>query len=158
MAALELNQRRQGGLTLIELMIAIAVAGTLACIAVPAYSGYVEKLRAAQAVDDISRISVTIERWRSNNGGFLPDTLAQLGVPLPADPWGRAYAYLRIEGIDPLPKNVRRDKHLKPVNADFDLYSNGANGVTKDRFDHKNARDDVVRANGGAYIGLAGDY
>lgn len=39
---MELNQHGQTGLTLIELMIAIAVAGTLACVAVPAYSAYVE--------------------------------------------------------------------------------------------------------------------
>lgn len=149
---------RSHGLTLIELLIGLAVAAALAAIALPSYSGYMERNRIAQAVSDISVLGTEIERWRSNNAGVPPDSLVQLGMTIPKDPWNRNYVYLRIEGVRPVPRDVRRDKRLRPVNVDFDLYSVGTDGLTHEQFDHKDARDDVVRANGGAYVGLAGDY
>ena len=45
-----------------------------------------------------------------------------------------------------------------PVNSDFDLYSLGADGKSAVAFTAKNSHDDVVRANNGAFIGLAEDY
>ena len=45
-----------------------------------------------------------------------------------------------------------------PVNSDFDLYSMGADGESSAPFTAKNSHDDVVRANNGAFIGLAEDY
>jgi general secretion pathway protein G len=56
------------------------------------------------------------------------------------------------------PSIVRWDKNLKPINADYDLYSCGPDGVSKQKLTHKDSLDDIVRANGGAYIGIAQDY
>jgi general secretion pathway protein G len=44
------------------------------------------------------------------------------------------------------------------VNTDFDLYSVGKDGLTVTAFTAKSARDDVVRANDGRYVGLAENY
>ncbi|MGJ8620005.1 MAG: prepilin-type N-terminal cleavage/methylation domain-containing protein [Methylophilaceae bacterium] len=50
--------KMQSGLTLIELMIAIAIIGVLASIALPAYKDYTEKAKINQAVSDIAAIAV----------------------------------------------------------------------------------------------------
>ena len=52
----------------------------------------------------------------------------------------------------------RRDKNANPVNSDYDLYSMGRDGKSTAQFMAKHARDDIVRANDGRYIGLAEDH
>ena len=52
----------------------------------------------------------------------------------------------------------RKDHFLVPVNSDFNLYSMGADGQTQTPFTAARARDDIVRANDGGYVGLASDY
>jgi general secretion pathway protein G len=72
---------------------------------------------------------------------------------------GKPYQYLKIEGADTKGKaNMRKDKNLVPINSDFDLYSTGADGKTTPPLTAKNSHDDVVRANNGAYYGLASNY
>ncbi len=53
---------------------------------------------------------------------------------------------------------ARKDRKLNPLNSDFDLYSLGKNGVSKTQLTNKDSLDDVVRANDGAFVGLAADY
>jgi len=74
------------------------------------------------------------------------------------DPWGNNYQYLAIEDNVKAKGNERADKNLVPINSDFDLYSNGKDGVTSRQLTSQNARDDVVRANDGRYYGLASNY
>jgi general secretion pathway protein G len=52
----------------------------------------------------------------------------------------------------------RWDKHLKPLNKDYDLLSMGKDGKTDTKIWKKNALDDIIRCNDGAYIGLASEY
>ncbi|MFY7863823.1 type IV pilin protein [Roseateles sp.] len=49
------------GFTLIELMVALAVAGILAAIALPSYSSYVNKSRARGASADLSALALNME-------------------------------------------------------------------------------------------------
>ena len=44
------------------------------------------------------------------------------------------------------------------VDVRADLYSMGADGSTAAPFTAARARDDIVRANEGGFVGLAGDY
>jgi general secretion pathway protein G len=75
------------------------------------------------------------------------------------DPWGRPFQYLNIANSGNKAKgHQRKDKFLVPVNSDFDLYSLGEDGVSSPPFTAKGSRDDIVRANNGAYIGLAENY
>jgi len=146
------------GITLTELVIALAIAATLAAIVVPTYTGYVRDARTRQAIADIEQIEVRIERFRTN-ASRLPDALAEAGADGILDPWGNPYRYLRIEGAGLKGKgSLRKDKNLVPVNSDFDLYSTGPDGETKPPFTAKAARDDIVRCRNGAWIGEADSY
>jgi general secretion pathway protein G len=53
---------------------------------------------------------------------------------------------------------VRKDGRLNPLNTDFDLFSTGKDGDTTGPLNARASRDDVVRANNGAFIGLGENY
>lgn len=150
---------RQAAFTLIELMIALVVVGALAAIAIPSYQAYIERTKRTQAVADIFMLSTAIERFYSNNFTF-PASLAALGGGLPlSDPWGNPYQYLGIEVVPPPNTGaVRRDKNLNPLNSDYDLYSMGPDGRTQKQLTASQARDDIVRAGNGGYIGVASEH
>ncbi|MFO8046335.1 MAG: prepilin-type N-terminal cleavage/methylation domain-containing protein, partial [Halomonas sp.] len=56
------STRRSAGFTLIELMIAVAVIGILAAIAIPRYQSYVEKARRTDAMSALTTIAGQLER------------------------------------------------------------------------------------------------
>jgi general secretion pathway protein G len=47
---------------------------------------------------------------------------------------------------------------MNPLNTDFDLYSSGPDGRTQTQLTANFARDDIVRAGNGSYIGTAQDF
>lgn len=149
----------QAGFTLVELMITLLVLATLVTIAFPSYQEYIERARRSQAIRDIAEISMIIERFFSLNQTY-PANLAALGAGVPAaDPWGHAYEYLAID-VNPAPNpgDVRKDKNLNPLNSDYDLYSMGPDGQTQKQLTAAKARDDIVRAGNGSFIGLASEH
>ena len=148
------DRRRQKGVTLLELVAALAAVMILASLAVPAYNGYVTRARVASAIGDIGTISLQLYRWQLNTRSF-PLTLAEAGIDA-NDPWGRPYRYLRVAGASR--SSLRKDRNLVPINTDFDLYSMGPDGRTTAPLTAAFAQDDVVRANNGSYIGLGKNY
>ena len=144
------------GFTLIEVMIVLAILGTLAAIAVPLYSSYKNQANTAQVVADFKRIESAVFVFKATNGRF-PDTLAEAGLGLPLDPWGNPYVYYPMDNV-PAGVKIRKDKSLHPVNTDFDLYSKGEDGQSVAPFTAKASQDDIVRANNGAYVGLVANY
>ena len=149
---------RMLGYTLTDLMITLTVAGLLAALAFPSYATYVERARIAKAVGDISSISLAIEQFELHNDGALPLDLTELPIDLPMDPWGRPYEYLNIRAAGPGKGKFRKDGKLNPLNTDFDLYSKGEDGDSSGPLNAKASRDDIVRANNGAFVGLGEDY
>ncbi len=63
-------QNRQTGFTLIELMIAIAIIGILAGIAVPQYSKYMTEARRTDAHIDLRAVAQQIERCRTTKFSY----------------------------------------------------------------------------------------
>jgi general secretion pathway protein G len=146
--------RTQYGVTLLELLVVLAAVLVLGSIAIPAFNGYVERTRVARAVGDIGAISLQLYRWQLSTRRF-PATLDEAGLG-GNDPWGRPYVYLRVEGANP--GQLRKDHNLVPINTDFDLYSMGPDGASVPPLPAQKSRDDIVRANDGAFIGLAINY
>ena len=143
------------GLTLVELIIAVAIIGVLAAIAIPAYEDYTEKARVNSAAIEIAAMSSAIIRYQLDESSY-PDTLADVGFGGKLDPWGNAYRYLNLD------KNgnggARRDKNLNPLNTDFDLYSAGKDAKTKLPISQKDSLDDVIRVFDGKFINLASEF
>ena len=143
------------GFTLLEILLVIALVTLLSAIAVPGYRGMVERARVSRAIADIGIVSLHLSRWQSNVGE-LPVDLTAADLDGWMDPWGRPYVYLNLGLANR--GQMRRDRNLVPINTDFDLYSRGADGLTSTALTARASRDDVVRANNGAFIGLAADY
>lgn len=146
---------RQGAFTLVEILVALLVFGALVAIAVPNFNNYRERGREQQAGTDIAGMALLIKQFELDSG-FAPASLNVVFNPVPTDPWGRAYRYLPINIVPPPSTGaVRKDKNLNPLNSDFDLYSMGKDGATALPLTNPAAKDDIVRANNGRFIGLA---
>jgi general secretion pathway protein G len=149
---------RQAGWTILELVVAMAIAGILTAIAVPLYVGYRERAMVQQAIRDMRVIEAGIKVFRDEYGG-PPKQLSQAVQDVPLDPWGHPYEYLDLlSGAPGVNGKRRKDKNLVPINTEYDLYSKGADGDSKAPLTAPQSHDDVVRANDGAFMGLASDY
>jgi type IV pilus assembly protein PilA len=78
-------RKREGGFTLIELMIVVAIVGILAAIAVPNFIAYRNKSRIAAAVGSIESIRAAIASYAADS----------VGNTFPADADMGSYALLR---------------------------------------------------------------
>jgi general secretion pathway protein G len=145
------------GFTLLELLVAATVAAALLAIAIPKFASYRLQAQIAQAVSDIRSVDLAIQIYRRQNNA-LPNALSDLGVPLNADPWGRPYEYLKIEGDLIALAMAKKDLFHVPLNSDYDLYSRGADGATASIVILPASQDDIIRANKGGYVGLGSDY
>jgi len=149
--------RKSWGFGLLELMVTLAIACLLVTISVPAYDGYTRRARVARAIGDISAIALEVEKFQLAND-VPPPTLNVLPIPVPLDPWQRPYRYINIAGAGPGVGDLRKDGKLNPLNSDFDLYSTGADGDSEGSLNAAASRDDIIRANNGAFIGRVEDY
>src|SRR5215468_2129035 len=86
---------RARGQTILELMIALLIAGVLVTIALFGYQNYMERIRVSQAVTDIGAMSVTIKHYILDNQS-MPASLSDVGLGYKLDPWGRPYYYLDL--------------------------------------------------------------
>ncbi len=57
----------QNGFTLLELMIVVAVIGILASIAMPAYTNYIKKGKAAEATSNLADLRIKAEQFFQDN-------------------------------------------------------------------------------------------
>ncbi len=242
------GDRRSRGFTIVELLIIVAILGTVAGIGVSYYRDALEKARIARTMADVRVLEKDLAIYKLDAQKF-PDSLAELGRGNRLDAWGRSFEYVRFcepgetrsgrdrgrggadrgdrdrgdrdrdrgGGGDPdedrgrgdgdrddrdrgdrdrgnrdrgdrdrddrdrgdrdrgrdgdgrredddsddcesrLGK-MRKDKFLKPLNSDYDLYSVGKDGESKRQLDNRESRDDVIRAVDGMYVGLASEF
>ena len=123
--------RRQGGFTLIEIMVVIAIIGILAALIVPKIMSRPDEARRVAAAQDIATVMQALKLYRLDNGRYptqdqglaaLIDKPSTDPVPnnwkgggylerLPNDPWGNPYQYLN-----------------PGVHGEIDVFSYGADG------------------------------
>lgn len=70
---------KQSGFTLIELMIVVVLVGVLAAIALPAYQGYTERARRAEAKSGLLELQFQQEKYRASNTTYA--LAASLALP-----------------------------------------------------------------------------
>jgi general secretion pathway protein G len=154
-----MRKTRETGFTLLELVIACAVAALLLGLAVPTYFSRVNKLKVTQAKQDLVTLSAGIERYRTVHDFKLPDTLNDVLHQDMNDPWGHPYQYLNFSsGAPGIKGKIRKDHNLHPLNSEFDLYSMGADGTSSAPLTAKASRDDVIWARDGSFVGLGADF
>jgi general secretion pathway protein G len=149
------RQARLLGFTLVELLISVAIMGTLASMAMMGYRNLIEETREKVVMQELNSIQNYIEIYLQENGE-LPDSLDDLGMGTFEDPWGNPYRY---QAVDKVPPGMRRkDLFLNPINDDYDLWSMGPDGKSQPPLTAQQSRDDIIRATDGEYIGPASEF
>ena len=143
------------GFTLLELMIAITLAGVLVTMGVPNYKKVVDNARITQAIGDIRSLEKDMLSFETVNGR-VPKNLDEINRGGLEDPWGNPYRYLSLAESNL--GSMRKDRWLVPLNSSYDLYSCGKDGKTALPITAAQSFDDIIRANDGGFIGLASNY
>ena len=148
-------KKTRRGFTIIELMITMAIMAILAALASLLIAGYLERAKIVRAIADIHTIQNDITSFQIAEDR-LPVNLSEVDWDLHLDPWGHPYQYTNF---DTAPKGKwRKDKFLVPINSAFDLWSMGPDGTSVPPLTAKTSKDDIIRANDGAFIGKASLY
>ncbi len=69
------TKKAQGGFTLIELMIVVAIIGILAAVAIPAYQNYVAKSKFAAGLAEVSAGKTGVDVAMSENSDLTQDQI-----------------------------------------------------------------------------------
>jgi len=144
-------------MTLVEVVIVVAILAILAAISSTVYIDYINKARMYNAIDTIAAVSTELSSFGMDTGVY-PQSLAEIGYSGLLDPWGNPYQYLNIANAGSGKGGMRKDKFLVPINSDFDLYSKGRDGLSAPSLNAAESKDDIIRANDGQYVGLAGGF
>lgn len=102
----------EGGFTLIELMIVVAIIGIISAIAYPSYQGYVERGIRADTMTEMQNIATEIESRKLAQGRYSNDLITGLGSSYPQE--GTA---LYTISFSPNPLTSQWTIKAKPING-----------------------------------------
>jgi general secretion pathway protein G len=151
------------GVTLVELMLAVAIVSIISGIAVPTFLSHADKVHSAEATARMTEVELALDKYYVEHNQY-PETLAEIGQSGVLDPWGRPYQYLNIKTCAAKDKkkkgqcnDCRKLGPVHPLNTDYDLFSVGKDGKSLKPINAKESWDDIIRAYDGKYTGLAKD-
>jgi len=126
-------KKSPGGFTLIEVMVVVVILSILAAVVVPKIMSRPDEARAARVKQDVRALETALKLYKLDNFTYPSTDQGLMAlVERPADlPEGARW----VEGgyLDKVPKDPWGSEYvyLYPgVNADYDLYSYGADGVS----------------------------
>lgn len=152
------HRGREAGFTLYELLLILAIIMIINAMAIPNFVTAINNARIAKAVGDINAIEQDVSEYQAlEPDNSLPDSLADIGCDQMIDPWGNAYQYLNHADSKGNGKS-RKDRFLVPLNSDYDLYSMGPDGQSVSPITAQKSQDDIIRAEDGAYVGVAASF
>ena len=127
MQACSLRRRsRQGGFTLLEILVVLAIIGLIAAIAAPQVFKSLGGAKTDSARVQIEALSTGIDLYRLEVGKLPPDLEALVERPSGEERWNGPYLRKNSVPKDPWGNEFR---YKAPGdNGDYDLYSLGADG------------------------------
>jgi general secretion pathway protein G len=146
--------RFQHGFTLAETLIATTLLAVGADTVVVGISGQFERARIERAKQEITQMQWAIETYRARYHE-LPGSLADLGSAVSLDPWGHSYEYVNFDASGTV---GQRTYDGLPINSEYDLFSRGPDGRTDANLRTETARDDIVRARDGSFVGSGAEF
>lgn len=110
------NLKKTGGFTLVELIVVIAILGILAAVAVPAYSGYLEKANEAADIVQLDAIKTAVQGATAKYGAPTKITVTMSS---------KTVSTIKVEGVTGYSGNdisatySGNDTEAKEIHSDF---------------------------------------
>lgn len=126
---------KKNGFTLVELMIAVAIVGILAAIAIPSYSAYVRRANRSDATRSMTLTAQALERCYSQNFNYAVATCPILGTSPAPSSQGYYTITITVNAGPPQTYTLTAVPAVAPQTADttctqFTLTSTGVQGAT----------------------------